>query len=252
MYNESDVTKDLVASQIQEQLRAMGITGDEDAKKPDPIKINLGGQEYAFNSREEMETTLNNTFAAVTQQQAAVLAQLEEATKQQNLAQQNQNSPAAPVFNQEHFVKLITENPMAAFDYVDEMRYGPEKISPKIKQELAEVEEMRNTLTAYRFLNAHPEFHNDNANANQLRGIANSLGLKTDYAGLESAYQVGRANGMFQPQAPPENQGRFAQNSPSVPPTINRGGNSLPDQDVEAYMNGLSNAQLQAILEGGS
>tara|TARA_R110000868_G_scaffold4119_7_gene25017 strand:+ start:846 stop:1607 length:762 start_codon:yes stop_codon:yes gene_type:complete len=253
MYNEQDVTKDLVAEQVQAQLKALGISGDEDARKPEPVKINLGGQEYTFNSHEEMSTAINNTFAAVSQQQAAVLAQLEEANSKQNSGD-NSNLPG---FDQEKFVKLITEDPIAAFNYVDEMRYGPDRLPPKVKSELAEMESMKGQLTAYRFMNAHPEFHNDDKNAAQLRGIAQSLGLPMDYNGLESAYRVGRANGISFQAPEDQTQGRFNQQSNNVhsstptPPSINRGGNNLPEADVEAYMNGLSNEQLRALLERG-
>ena len=250
MYNEQEVTQNLVAEQVQAQLKALGISGDEDARKPEPVKINLGGQEYTFNSHEEMTTAINNTFAAVSQQQAAVLAQLEEARAKQS---QGDNSNL-PGFDQEKFVKLITENPIAAFDYVDEMRYGPDRIPPKVKQELAEMESMKGQLTAYRFMNAHPEFHNDDKNAAQLRGIAQSLGLPMDFNGLESAYRVGRANGITFQAPEDQTQGRFTQqsnnmhNSPAAPPAINRGGNNLPEADVEAYLQGRSNEELRALL----
>jgi len=256
MYNDNDVTSDLVKQQVENELKARGIIGDEDQRKAEPVKLNLGGQEYTFSSQEEMQATLNNAFASVAQNQAVLLQQLEEATQKQGGGQSN--DPASPQFDKDKFVKLISENPIAAFDYVDEMRYGPAKVAPAIQQELSRLQNVEATMTAYRFTQSHPEFENTNDNAAKLRAIAQNLKLGMDYESLEAAYTVGKSYGVFgQPQqqqnTQPDTGSRFGQQSQqfTAPPQINRGGNSFQDNDVEAYVNTLTDAQLRQIMEQG-
>ncbi len=257
MYNDNDVTGDLVAQQVEAKLRQLGIVGDEDQRKVEPVKINLGGQEYTFSSQEEMQSTLNNAFASVAQNQALLLQQLEEATAKQNGGAQA--DPSVPQFDKDKFVKLIGEDPIEAFNYVDEMRYGPAKVNPAVQAELARLQNVEATMTAYRFTQAHPEFDNNNENAQKLRAIAQNLKLGMDYDSLEAAYTVGRSYGIDfskpefkqqQMQAAPT-QGRFQQNSVNAPPTINRGGNSFQNSDLESYVDTLSTEQLRQIMENG-
>lgn len=244
MYNENEVTNDLVAKQVEDQLRAQGIFGDEDAQKDSPISINLGGQEYTFKSREEMQATLNNAFASVAQNQAELMSQLEAATTQRNSQGAPQNT--APQLDRDKFVELIGKDPIAAFNYIDEVRYGPSRVAPELHNELSRLRNVESTMTAYRFTQTHPDFENNNENAAKLRAIATNLGLQMDYNGLEAAYTVGKSYGVFgqqQIQHAPQQA-----NNTQAPPSINRGGNSAQDIDVENYVNTLSDSQLEQMM----
>jgi hypothetical protein len=250
MYTDSNVDADLVAAEVQKQLKTLGIVDDTEQKKVEPLKINLAGQDYSFNSVEEMQAALNTALSSVAENQAVLLQQLKDANESQQ-----EKTPNAPKLDQEKFLEMLTKDPIAAMEYVDEFRYGPTKVNPAIQQELQRVQQLEAQLTAYRFINSHPEFENTDANAATLRQIAGKLNLPLDFQGLESAYTVGRSYGFFNatPQAPQEPSGRFQQNSTpvSAPPTVNRGGNSYTDSVVTSQLENLSLDQLRQIMDRG-
>jgi hypothetical protein len=252
------VDEQLIKNAVNEQLKAAGINieNDEDARPKQEIKLNIGGTDYVFSSVEEMNTAINNAFSAVAQNQAELLSQMEELKRYQSEtpASKNQNEPS---FDREKFVKLIQENPIEAFNYLDEVRYGPERVPPAIKEKLNNVAALEHQLTAYKFLNAHPEFQNTDQNAQILRGVANQLNIPLTFEGLEAAYRVATSYGLIQtPQqqnlsqnyGPPQTYG-YNQNQFAPPPTVNRTATPmLPEGDIEEYLNRLDNSQLEALI----
>ena len=247
MYNDNDVTKDLVAQTVQDQLKALGIVGDEDNRKAEAIKLTLGGQEYTFASQDEMQATLNNAFSSVAQNQSDLMRQLEEASANQNYKGNSANS--GPELDKDKFIKLINEDPIAAFNYMDELRASPAKAEQETR-----LRQVESNLIAYRFIQTHPEFQNTDDNALKLRSIASNLGLGVDFNSLESAYTVGKSYGIFGQQqnvTQTTPQPRFGNESVQAPPSINRGGNQFQDSDVQSYVETLSNDQLRQIMERG-
>jgi hypothetical protein len=254
-YSDKMVDEQLIKNAVNEQLKAAGINiqNDDDARPQQPIKLNIGGTEYSFSSQEEMNNAINNAFSAVAQNQAELLAQLEELQKYKTDKGENKQSNE-PQFDKEKFVKLIQENPIEAFNYLDEVRYGPDRVPPTVKEKLNHISMLENQLTAYKFLNAHPEFQNTDQNAQILRGVASQLNIPLTYEGLEAAYRVALSYCLIQPA-----QNQYAVNTTqtygtnqgpvTTPPAINRTASPmLPEADIEEYLNKLDNSQLEALI----
>jgi hypothetical protein len=258
-YNDNMVDQDLIKKAVNEQLKAAGINiqGDEDARQDTPVRFNIGGQDYQFASQQEAETAINNAFSTVAQNQAAMMAQLEEAQRKQS-----EGKPKAetnePQFDNEHFVNLIQKNPIEAFNYIDEVRYGPNRIPEPVAQRLQQVELLESQLNAYKFLHAHPEFQNTDQNAQVLRTVATNLGVPLDYNGLEASYRVASAYGLINPGQAPQTQyqqapqmQQYATNV-QAPPSVNRTGTGgIPNNELEAHIDNLSTEQLLALINSG-
>jgi hypothetical protein len=253
MYTDSNVDQDLVKQEVEKQLKSMGLLGDEDARKPEPLTMRLGDKDYTFNSLQEAQDAINNAFTSVANNQAVLLQQIEEAQKAQKATGGDE-----PSFDKDKFLELIANNPIEAFNYVDSVRYGEDRVPPQVKEQLSRVPQLEQTITAYRFMQAHPEFVNTDENANLLRAVGAKLNIPIHtYEGLESAYTVARGYGLIgggNTNEAPQNQntqtmGRFSQqNTVPTPPAIQRGNTSIPDTDVESYLEGLSLEQLQGLM----
>lgn len=257
-YNDNMVDQDLIKNAVNEQLKAAGINiqGDEDARKDTPVKFNIGGQDYQFSSQQEAETAINNAFSTVAQNQASMMAQLEEAQQKQSEGKPPDASNE-PKFDNEKFVDLIQKNPIEAFNYIDEVRYGPNRIPEPVAQRLQQVELLENQLNAYKFLHAHPEFQNTDQNAQVLRAVAGNLGVPLDYNGLEASYRVAAAYGLIgaggqQTQQTQQQMQQYAAPGVQAPPSVNRTGTGgIPNNELEAHIDNLSTEQLLALINSG-
>ncbi|CAB4142950.1 hypothetical protein UFOVP434_54 [uncultured Caudovirales phage] len=254
MYSDNQVDQDLIKQEVEKQLKNLGVLGDEDQRQPEPIKMRLGDKDYSFANMEEAQNAINQAFTSVAQNQATLLQQIEDA----QAAQRTSGDDKSPQFDKDKFLQLIANDPVEAFNYVDTIRYGEARVPDYVKQNLERIPQLEQTITAYRFTQAHPEFANTDANANVLRAIGQKLNIPIHtYEGLEAAYSVAQSYNVLTPAQKTESQqqniepsSRFGaqQQQVNTPPAISRGGNALPDADVENYLETLSNEQLRALL----
>lgn len=194
MYNDNLVDNEAIKAAVDERLKALGLKGDEPAKPVTKIPFTLAGQNYEFSSMEELQNAINGTFSSVATNQAELMRQLEDLKNAPNTGPSDDKTPK---FDNAKFADLVQKDPIAAFNYVDEIRYGADRVPEAVKQQGAQLTHLQQQLTAYQFLNAHQEFQNTDDNARMLYGIMNNLGLGMDLQGFESAYRVGLANGLF-------------------------------------------------------
>lgn len=182
---------------------SMAAAGTPTTPTPEPITVNLNGQQFSFNNQADLNSALQNTFGQYN-------------LEMERLKATNAAAPPAPrgtevtgqddPFDVKIFVDKMTSDPVAAFDYVDGFRYGKDA-TKNIKGAIAstsDVSEMKQALAVYRFRDAHPEFTPQYAPV--MQQIIQSRGLPSDYNGLEAAYALGLTSGMIRPPAPQQNQ----------------------------------------------
>lgn len=239
---------------LEEVKKIVGQKGDEDNRVPDPITLDIGGQKYTFKDQEELNANISSAFKNLTEQNATLMAQLEEQVRQQT---QNQDSTDSPKVDYDKFASLIQKDPTAAFDYIDEIRYGPNKVPPAVSTLAEQLQQTQRQLDVYAFLNNHPEYQNTDKNAAALKSVMDNLSLNPDLRGLEVAYRTAKAYGITFEDSSTQSQGRFAQNSNqqqtqnsvSPPPPVSRGGQQLPADDIEKYLDGLTTKQLAELFQ---
>lgn len=200
-----------VAEQVA-QAQAPG-TVQQNPPAQTPISVNLNGQTFQFSTQEDLNRALQNTFS----QYNTELAKLREAQSAPTpRGGEVTGSDDAPAFDINTFVNKMTTNPVEAFDYVDEIRYGVKNPAEAVKAAIAskgKVDEINQALSVYRFRDAHPEFNPQAAPV--MQEIMKAANLTPDFAGLEAAYALGVMKGVIQPlqlQAP--QQGQFPQQAP--------------------------------------
>lgn len=264
---------------IQEELAG--------SNKPEstPLKVAINGQEITFTSVDELNRNLNEALTTVGseyQQMKARLAELEAARGQTVV--EDDTPVDTGKFSQDRFLDLLKTDPVSAFDYVDQHRYGMEKPTEYIKNNLKQSEETRQEYEVNRWLQRHPEFPGGQ-HAQVLDNIRMRLNLPLNAQNLEIAYQQGIQNGLipdfktiaylnqykqtllseiqqkggqlppeFQTQVPQSNQTQVPWNggagfnpSPAPPPRLPGGGNSGSPID-EAALDQLSVEQIEKIL----
>lgn len=245
---------------------------------PTPIPVTLNGQTFQFNSPEELSTSLQGLVAEYNNR----LAQAQQAVPSPKNEVRGDDDPS---FDVNKFVEKMTSNPLEAFDYADEHRYGVKNPSKAIKDALGakdELEKIKQTLSVYQFRDAHPEVSGNPQAAQVISQIIQSQGLSQDARGLEAAYALGVVRGLLphpsqfqQQQAPQQNQapqfqGSFQQNpygagpfqpppftgvdprqfnggSALPPPRVGRGAND-PVQDISAMAEDMSADQILALF----
>lgn len=237
---------------LEEVKKIVGHKGDEDNRVPDPITLDIGGQKYTFKDQEELNANIGAAFKNLTEQNATLMAQLEEQVRQQSQKPESQDSPKV---DYDKFASLIQKDPAAAFDYIDEIRYGPNKVPAAVSTLAEQLYQTQRQLDVYAFLNNHPEYQNTDKNAAALKIVMDNLNINPDLRGLEVAYRTAKAYGITFEETEP--QGRFSQNANqqqaqtnvSPPPRVSRGGQTLPPDDIEKYLDGLTTKQLAELIQ---
>ena len=244
---------------------------------PTTVRIPVAGREIEFQSPAEIGEAITRLTAQMQQQQAQ-LHQFQAAASQQP---QGAASPQAgayvtgqdrPKVDMERYVALIQQDPLAAAEYVDELRYGVEKPSDLIKSKLQEIEEVRQILVAEAFKSMHPEFPGGAQLGNTLDQIRTKMNLPFNTLGLEAAYALAKERGIFpdfralaaqqaQQQAAQQQQTRYgvpphvngvpvpAAMPTLAPPMLGRSAHGPQDSDMTAKLWGMTADQISSMLE---
>lgn len=174
-----------------------------------PIKINIGGQEREFQSVEELNAALNATF----QQYNTALAQAQQKTSEGLPGKEvtGREKPEEPKVDLKEFIQKLERNPIEAFDYIDQARFGVNprellyEMAEKIQTQNQALLEQQMSMSAYQFRESHPEFVRSPQNSQALLGIMQQYQLPFTTQGFEMAYALGRTNGWISTQeAQPE------------------------------------------------
>lgn len=173
---------------IQQELMGSG------EKAANPIKITINGNNMEFDSVEQLNENLTQALSSVGAEYKQMKERLTELENQRGQVVEDD----APVqdtgkFSQEKFLNLLKENPVDAFDYVDSFRYGVEKPSEYIKNNLKQSEEARQELEVNRWLQRHPEFPGGEY-APVLDKVRMQMNLPLTAQNLELAYQTAIQN----------------------------------------------------------
>jgi hypothetical protein len=239
---------DLVREQY-EKLKAQA-GGEDPAPTPTPsqIKMNIAGQERSFNSTEEASEFMNATLAAQQQAIAAAQAQVHQGTKV--TADDQMKAPTRPKADINEFANRLRDDPAAAFDYVDEMRYGGNPV--KIMQELyAKQQAQEQVLAAYQFRDDHPEFPRTPENAQALMQIVQAHNLPFTYDGLELAYSVARQRGLVKTEESGEESSPEPSRVPRrniAPPRVGRGTGDGGGPDILDQVEDMSASDIAKII----
>lgn len=176
---------------LEEQiLQSATETGTSDDSGVKPWTVDLGSNKLTFNTPEELSENLKQALAQVNGEVTRIRQENEQLKSLQNQTQgqyaETDSAVTNTKFNMDHFINQMKADPIKAFDYVDEIRFGSQKPSQDIKEALKSLQEMKQEQEVEKFLQAHPEFPRGQAGVilNQTR---EQLGQPMTKAGLEAS-----------------------------------------------------------------
>lgn len=155
-----------------------------------PWTVDLGSDKLTFNTPEELSTNLRQALAQVNQEVTRIRQEkdaLQSQIQTQGQYVQSDADVTNTKFNMDHFINQMKADPVKAFDYIDSIRYGDENPSKYIKDNLKELQAMKQEAEVQKFLQAHPEFPGGQA-AHILNQTREELGQPMNKVGLEAAY----------------------------------------------------------------
>lgn len=202
---------------------------------PQPIKVNLFGQEYSFENPEQLNAALATTFNQFQQQLEA-----------QKAAANQPSQPSQPTngFDRAKFAEMLDKDTLKGLDYAfGHLIFGQEvpNAAVAIRDRLQKADETRNMLAAWTFRNNHrDDFIPDQRAVQTLDQIRQGLNLPPDNAeSWEVSLAVARERGLIPrpgaqaPTAPAPgqfDQQQHQQRFVPTPPPVGRTGNSFAGQ----------------------
>ena len=194
---EGDAFNAALQAVVAEEVAKLGIKpGQAEQVKPEPLKINVGGQEYNFENQEKLSQALNQMVQGYSNQMAQLQAQL-EAVPQPGQQVQGEDTPQ---FDMKQYVQMMEKDPLKAAEYVDSHRYFNGKVenpSTVIRESLIKSAELERVVAAYQFKDAHPEYQPTPQNAQKIEQIRQALNLPATFDGLEAAYATAITKGFL-------------------------------------------------------
>lgn len=176
-------------SSLEDQILAAASTSDT-TQTNTPWTVDLGSDKLTFNTPEELSANLRQALAQVNQEVSRIRQEkdaLQSQIQTQGQYVQSDADVTNTKFNMDHFINQMKADPVKAFDYVDSIRYGDENPSKFIKDNLKELQAMKQEAEVQKFLQAHPEFPGGQA-AHILNQTREELNQPMTKVGLESAY----------------------------------------------------------------
>src|ERR1039457_6950317 len=185
---------------------------------PQPLSLNLAGQNFQFRDQAELEASLNQFLGTVSEQQrnSAEALKVQQQQEKQNFA----TGDETPAWNTNEFVEKMTKDPRQALSYgLNHLLFdgkSPDAVAD-IRRTFDENEKVKQSLSAYQFKDAHPEFRANPQVVAQLDKLRSDMGLPFDYNGLEAAYLMGINRGVL-PNFPAQYQQELAQRTQQFMP----------------------------------
>ncbi len=221
-----------------EEAAKIGVT-NQTPPTPEPLKMNIGGQEHSFKDLNEAQAYMNNTigqFQTQLNQRQAPVNQGREATKDTD------------TFDQKRYVDYMVEDPRKAADYMDEYRFGVKDPVNVIKARLAQVDQLAQEAVVNAFKTRHADWDDSQENANAMQTVMNELGLSNviSPATLDAAFTVAKTRGLIKTN---ENAAQNRQEPNNyAPPVAARGRAANPYEDLVANAETMPLADLEKVI----
>jgi hypothetical protein len=190
--------KDVATKVIKESTPPGTGTPGAPAVQAGPIQLNIAGQPFSYNSKEELEQSLNafmqKTGQTLQELQAQAAAAKIQAPPEANVV----TGDDSPVWNDQEFIDKMTQSPREGLSYAFNQLIFDGKSQDAfedMKRSLHETELTKRSIAAYQFKENHPEFPGGQEAAQRIDNIRDQMGLPYDYNGLEAAYLIGIQRG---------------------------------------------------------
>lgn len=162
---------------------------EEKTHTPEPLKLKIGDEEYKFDTQEQLNTAINNMVANYNK--------LLE--KKETPVPEKKEDGKRPKIDVEQFAKKFTEDPEAAFNEVDEHRFGFKNVPEVIKGALGLIEAQRRELVSDRFIRDNPDFDSKNDKFGSVVGdIIQKNQLPFTKENLELAWSHAKTKGLVE------------------------------------------------------
>lgn len=202
---DADVERYVREIAAQEAAKASGTPGgtpDPAPQEPAKFKMTIGGQEMEFSSPEEASNAVN----AALYQASAAAANPQGANNLPGQRVTDDNGTRAwSKEDQAKYVDLLTTNPVAAAEYVDEFRFGVSKPTELLKRNIEATQNLSTQMTIKQFVEANDDYVPTPENAAVMQKVLTELGggrpVVTPTA-LEAAFAIAERRGLLaKPQA---------------------------------------------------
>ena len=245
---DADVEKyvrEIAAQEAAKEAAKGGAPGVAAQTEPQPFKMTIAGQEMTFTSPEEASNAVNAALTQATQRQETPVTQGRQVTDDNGTRKWSKEDQATNV-------DLLTTNPVAASEYVDEFRFGVKNPTELIKQNMQATQQMATQLTIDNFVantkDYVPTDHNKEAMIRVLTELGGGRPVITPTS-LEAAHAIAERRGLF---TKPDNQQQSSRNDNPylrTPPPAGRtasGFSSAPS--FEEQVESMTADQIEALF----
>jgi len=192
------------------------------------VKMVEDSTSYARETNKKLED-LQGQFSVVQAQVAAATARKE---------------PSANGFDKDRYYQLLHDDPLAAANYVDQVRYGVEDPVRYLQTMDTKLSALEGSSLAAGFQAAHPEFPSDEDSARTMTARVIELtrqGHPADFATMELAWSQLVTEDKLKPMETEE------ANEEPPPPSPGGAGGVIPDAELQKVEK-MTDAELQAYL----
>lgn len=189
--------KDVVQNVVkQTSSSGNGNPNPTSAVQAGPLSLNIGGQTFNYNSKDELEASLNAFMQKTGETLQTLQAQAEQANQPQ--VENTVTGDDAPQWSDQEFIDRMTQSPQEGLRYAfNQMFFDGKSQDPvdDMRRALHETELTKRSIAAYQFKENHPEFPGGQKAAEAIDNIRQQMNLPYDYNGLEAAYLIGIQRG---------------------------------------------------------
>jgi hypothetical protein len=210
-----------------------------------PLRYRLGDQQFEAKTPEEMQAQLD----AVMQRVNATVQQLQQQAAAPAPAADKKDAPA---FDRERYAELFLKDPLAAADYLDEIRFGMQQPTKVLKTVIQDVGAMEQSLAVQQFMSAAGDYEPTPENFRALSETMAAYALPWNFNGLKLAYTQAKADGRIRTSDDAEPSGQMLSGRRAAP-VAPRGGqmsSAAVDADVLARFETMTPDKMKAFLEG--
>lgn len=247
--------KELYENQVRNKPAGEQPGGEGIGETPTAPAISLDwqGETREFASQAELATFMQAEV------EKARRTTLEEVTRQMPGQYVNPNAPPpvpqTPKIDIQELAKRMEKDPVDAWNYVDEARFGVKDVPGVIREMAQKLAAQEQYLAVTQFRSDHPEYQTTPENGQALIGLlqANNLPLTVD--NLELVYNYGRQKGIIQikdtDEQQQENFGTYTPPAPrpsAGPPRIGRAANNGPSFDLLSTAENMSAEDLERYI----
>lgn len=230
-----------------EEARRLAAGGLPQPTQAQPIVLNVGGQERTFAD----PTQAAAAFQQLQQERDAALRQAQEAAAYvQPQPQQASTEAAKPAVDMEKYLDLLSKDPIAAADYVDQIRYGynPVQTNQAALVKLIQVDRFQQSEL---FKSMNNDYEESNENASAIQTVMQRNNYPWTAETLQAAWQIAKANGLAKLTPVEETQQTQVPQNQYYAPSIGRGSGTYQEAipDVISQAEKMSADELGALIQ---